>query len=356
MRGGKYIFFLFIVGGGGHCVFSNYIYKVETAVDNRYFVETEDGWKIAIHNYKPEKILYKYPVIVCHGLGSNRFSWDLGKKSIAKYLKNKGFDVYLVDLRGSGDSSKPSPFNKYRYDYDFDRYVFYDLKAVINFVKEKTSSEKVFWLGHSMGGMVIYAYMAMVKKEDLKAVVTVGSPVDFTLPTLLYKIAHYTREIVYGMRFFPVRPIAQMLSPFGKVPIEPADILVWDSENIEPIVRKKAMANAVDNVSGNVMKQFVMWFTKEDFTTSDGVHSYKISLKGVNVPVLFIVGARDGLAPPQSVYEAYKLLGTEDKKFVIASKANGFYADYAHTDLIMGKNVEEDIYPLIENWFKIHSE
>jgi len=353
MRGGKFVL-ICLIGIVNNCAFPYYFYKLDEPADAHYFVDTEDGWKISLHNYRPSEIRYKYPVIVCHGLGSNRFSWDLGEKSIGKYLKNKGFDVWLIDLRGSGDSSKPSPFNRYRYDYNFDKYVFYDLKSAINFVKGKTSSEKVFWVGHSMGGMVIYAYMGMVEKESLKAVVTVGSPVDFVLPTLLYKIAHYTRDIVYGMRFFPVRPIAQILSPFGKVPIEEADILVWDSENIEPSVRRRAMANAVDNVSGEVMKEFVMWFIKGDFTTADGIHSYKYALKGVDVPVLFITGARDGLAPPQSVYEAYKLLGTDDKKFVIASKANGFHADYAHTDLIMGRHVEEEIYPLIENWFKEH--
>ncbi len=355
MRGGKYILAILMAIEGG-CVFPHYFYRVKEPADYHYEIETEDGWKISLHHYKPEQVLYKYPVIVCHGLGSNRFSWDLGEKSIGKYLKKKGFEVYLIDLRGSGESSKPSPFNKYRYDYNFDKYVFYDLKAVINFVKERTPSKKVFWVGHSMGGMVIYAYMGMVEKESLKAVVTVGSPVDFVLPTLLYKIAHYTKEIVYGMRFFPVRPLAQMLSPLGRVPIEGADLLVWDSDNIEPLVRKRAMANAVDNVSGEVMKEFVMWFIKEDFTTADGIHSYKYALKDVDVPVLFIVGQKDGLAPSQSVYDAFKLLGTEDKKFVIASKANGFHWDYAHTDLIMGKHVEEDIYPLIENWFKDHLE
>lgn len=341
--------------GGVGCTFPYYLYRVKDRCDNHYLVETEDGWKIALHNYRPLQIIHDYPVIVCHGLGSNKFSWDLGEKSIARFLKSRGFDVWLIDLRGSGGSTKPSPFNRYRYDYNFDRYVFYDVKTAIKFVKEKTGSPKVFWVGHSMGGMVIYAYMARVEKESLKAVVTVGSPVDFFLPTVLYRIAHYTRDIVYGMRFFPVRPLAQMLSPLGKVPVEAMDILVWDSKNIEPSVRRKAMANAVDNVSGEVMKEFVMWFINRDFTTADGIHSYKTALSVVDVPVLFIAGARDGLAPPQSIYEAYRILGTEDKRFIIASRANGFRADYAHTDLIMGRYVEEEIYPLIEKWFTDHS-
>lgn len=319
-------------------------------------MKTDDGWFIALHRYKPERVIYPEPVIVCHGLGSNKYSWDIGRKSIGKYLKAKGFDVWLLDLRGSGYSSKPSVFGKYSYDYSFDDYVLHDLPSAIEYVEEKTGASKVFWVGHSMGGMVLYAYITRVTSWDIRAGVTVGSPVDFTLPGLLREVILHVKEIVYGMRFFPVRPLSQMFSPFGKIiAVEPADILVWESRNIEPDVRRKVMANGVENVAGGVLQQFAMWFEKGDFTSKDGVFSYKYGLRGVRVPILFIAGVIDGLAPPQNVYPAYKLLGTSDKRFVVASKSNGFHHNYAHTDLILGKYVEKDIYPLIIDWFERHS-
>lgn len=331
--------------------------KVPHTCDEFYRVKTDDGWYIGLHRYKPEKVLYREVVIVCHGLGSNKYSWDIDRRSIAKYLKAQGFDVFLLDLRGSGYSSKPSVFGEYSYDYSFDSYALHDLPAAINYVKEKTGSEKVFWVGHSMGGMVLYAFLSKTRDESIKAGVTVGSPIDFSLPSLLKKLALEFDELVYGFKFFPVRPLSQMLSPLGRVVgLESADILVWESRNIEIDIRRKVMANGVENVSGRVMKQFIMWFEKGDFTTEDGSFSYKNGLKDVKVPILFIAGVIDGLAPPQSIYPAYELLGTDDKEFVIASKANGFHHNYAHTDLILGKYVESDIYPLIMDWFKKHSE
>src|SRR5438105_3801201 len=41
-------------------------------------------------------------VLLVHGLGQNRYSFDLPSRSFANYLVAHGYEVFLADLRGHG--------------------------------------------------------------------------------------------------------------------------------------------------------------------------------------------------------------------------------------------------------------
>jgi hypothetical protein len=73
--------------------------------DDLHYVSTRDGWRIAVVHYKARtdaSTKHKYPVLLCHGLSSNRLAYDMGadQVSFARYLANEGFDVFAIELRG----------------------------------------------------------------------------------------------------------------------------------------------------------------------------------------------------------------------------------------------------------------
>ena len=70
---------------------------------------TKDGWTLVAHHYPPAAApkAGAMPVILCHGLTYNASFWDLDPNvSFAAYLSDQGYDVWSIDLRGSGLSQK----------------------------------------------------------------------------------------------------------------------------------------------------------------------------------------------------------------------------------------------------------
>ncbi len=70
---------------------------------------TADGWRIALHRYRPQRPRYREPVLLTHGFIENRRIWDLAEdRSLARDLAGRGFDVWALELRGSGESAPGS--------------------------------------------------------------------------------------------------------------------------------------------------------------------------------------------------------------------------------------------------------
>ncbi|HEY2154527.1 MAG TPA: alpha/beta fold hydrolase, partial [Isosphaeraceae bacterium] len=67
------------------------------------YATTADGWKLGIRMYEPRQAdPGKLPVVLCHGLGLNGTFWTITKDHLAQQLNDRGYRVYVVDVRGSG--------------------------------------------------------------------------------------------------------------------------------------------------------------------------------------------------------------------------------------------------------------
>jgi predicted alpha/beta hydrolase len=116
------------------------LYRAETREEAVHFVTTADGWRLALSHYPPPGALHtRLPVLLCHGLGANRFSFDLGRDpSLALYLASAGFEVWVLELRGHGRSDRPGWFSSRRFGWSFDDYLYGDFPAAIEKVQELT--------------------------------------------------------------------------------------------------------------------------------------------------------------------------------------------------------------------------
>ena len=77
-----------------------------------------------------------------------------------------GFDVWIVSLRGDEGTTPPS--RRARRSISFDDYARYDMAAAVDAVRERTGSETVSWVGHSLGGMLLYAWLSQ-RPETISA-------------------------------------------------------------------------------------------------------------------------------------------------------------------------------------------
>lgn len=351
MRGALLLVMLFSAG----CLWGPVLHRAPLR-DEVVYARTADGWNLAMHHYRPGPgvPVQPLPVIVCHGISANERSWSLdADRSFPRFLADRGWDVWAIDLRGVGESDKPGLLDEKNYDYPFDAYVTQDVPAVIAAVLRRTGARRVNWVGHSMGGMVIYAYVATYGDEKLKTVTTVGTPVSFDGANVYFTFAQEYAAAVSGalfsIRHHAVSPaFAPFVGPF-KTRME---YMLWNYDNLSDEAARRMIFHGADDIAGGVLRQLAVLFTTGRFTSRDGSVDYLGGLSRMRVPLHVTAGMADNLGLVQNTLPAYEAAGSRDKQFQVFARANGFAADYGHNDMPAGDHAAREVYPALERWMR----
>ncbi|MBX5481736.1 MAG: alpha/beta hydrolase [Myxococcaceae bacterium] len=308
-------------------------------------IRTDDGEFIALARYAPRgQRRFREPVVLCHGHGANRFTFDLDERySLARRLAERGFETWIVELRGRGEAGEAQRIS-------FDRQTLYDVGAALRSLTA-TGAPGVLWVGHSKGGLLPLAHLGIRPTAPIRAVVTLGTPTTFALQRGLKAFARVVRPLLDAPKV-PIQNLAR-LSLFVPPPEWFMQYLVY-SENIDPEIRKLALVNVGADVAGGVARQFFRWANTGRWDSEDGTIDYERSLANVRVPTLLIAGSRDLFAPPDAVAHALGHLGGP-AELLVAGRDNGFLDDYGHGDLVLGRHAPEDLYPRIAAFLESHA-
>ncbi|EKP14267.1 alpha/beta fold hydrolase [Leptospira borgpetersenii] len=332
------------------------LYGQEDIADEVHFAKTKDGWNIALHRHiPPQPNPQLAPVLVVHGIATNKFVVDLDRRhSLPYYLKLRGYDVFAVSLRGCGRSYHESP-TRYE-DFTFDDIVKYDIPAMFEKVKKITGSERVSYVGHSMGAMILYSHFCMSERkkdtEDIAAFVSLGGPgnlnhIGITLIGLLSRFprARKMLDLKFG---------ASILAPLAGELYTPIDEILYNPKVTSSKTVKKIMKNAIENIADGVTEQFMHWIETKRMYSLNGFYDYIRLQKNISVPALFIAGEKDVIATPEAVHSVYENASSKKKEFRVISKANGSSDDYGHACLVMGDRAEDDVFQYVESFLKKH--
>lgn len=322
-------------------------------VDHGEFWQTDDGATIHLHRHAAEGP----PVLVVHGISSNHYCWDLdARRSVGVALAEAGFDTWLLDLRGHGEALHPPEGGRLRGRWSMDDYGIHDIPAAIAGIRERTGADRVGYVGHSMGGMVGAIYATRMGDDALFAMVTVGSPVDFRDPDPLLFAGRSTFD--WGGSLLPTvhTPLLAwtMNHTTERWDLLPEEML-YHPPNIEREAALRMMDRVVSPLWSGEMKHFSRILEEERFVSHDATFDYASALARVEVPLLAIAGRADRVVPPDRVRPWMDLVGSEDRRFVVAGRENGFQHDYGHLDLPLGDHVRTEIYPLVISWLRDHA-
>jgi len=330
-------------------------YHADLDVDEVHFATTSDGWKVALHRYLPHRREEGIrPVVLCHGLGANRYNFDLGRgPSLARYLRERGHDVWVLELRGAGLSSRPRWFNGRRYTWNFDDFVERDIPAALDLVRKRTGADHLNWVGHSMGGILMYSYLQGEGREGIASAVAVSSPGIFTLTSRIRPLHRLLRALL----IFPA--IHLEILARGAAPLLGRSKLLLalggnNPETMDGRAIRLVMGNLATDISKPLLRQFVDWVESGDIRTADRRRSYRDGYGEVQTPMLFLSGSIDALAPPESVRYVYDRIGSAEKELREFGRSGGDTVDYGHGDIMMGKRAEDKVFPVIEGWLKAH--
>ncbi|TGK07866.1 alpha/beta fold hydrolase [Leptospira semungkisensis] len=329
------------------------LYGQEDIADEVHYAKTKDGWNIALHRHIPPIPNHTLaPVIVVHGIATNKYVIDLDKRhSLPYYLKLRGYEVFAVSLRGAGASYHESR-GGYE-DFTFDDLVKYDVPAILSKVLSITGSKRVNWVGHSMGAMILYSYLGVStkkEKEKVASFVSIGGPgnLNHLGLSLIGLLSRFPRaRKVLDLKFG-----ASMLAPLAGEIYTPIDEILYNPKATRPRTVKKVMKNAIENISEGLIEQFMSWIETKKMSSLNGFHDYIELQKEITVPSLFIAGAKDAIATPETVKFVYDRAGAKYKKFLIISKEEGCTEDYGHGCLILGEKAEDDVFPKVESFLR----
>ncbi len=312
-----------------------------------YRVPTDDGAHVALGRYFPSPRRWRQPVVLAHGLGTNRFALDFDERySLAQYLARRGFEAWVLELRGRGVAGRA-------FDATFDEQAEHDVAAALKAVlSAQPQAREVLWVGHSKGSLLAYAHLGRHPDAPLRAIAALGTPVSFAHHGAVRAFLKLVKPALQ-LPVIPLRLATRPVVPFG-LPPDPVGRYLVNAANMEPRVIHQAIAHTSADLLGGVARQFSRWVERDVFDANDGF-DYRKGMQQVRVPLLLVAGERDLLAPAASVAHAQKLVSGPSELHVLG-RSTGLAHDYGHGDLSLGARAPEEVFPLVSAFLERHAE
>jgi pimeloyl-ACP methyl ester carboxylesterase len=196
-------------------------------------------------------------IMLIHGTGAHKKWWD----PIAPLLNNN-FTIFAPDLPGMGESD-------HRNEYNFEGFS-EALIGILHQEKVITSNQKIFLVGHSLGGHVA-GFMASEMPEIFNGLVMIDSPIR--PPTYDYD-KHQSTGPLRKIKYYPDK--VSIIKRFRLMPPQ-------DCEN------SWYLRYIAEHSVFNVEEGWRWQFDDKLFATLRRLHNYEFNFK---CPALFVAGGK----------------------------------------------------------------
>lgn len=249
------------------------------------------------------------------------------------------------------------------YDWDFDHYLEEDVPAAIDYIKQQSATKdgKLLAIGHSMGGILLYAMVSKCGFEgadpELAAIVTLASSVDYTTSNSSLKMLVPLADPAEMLRV-PAVPLGTLLSTTYPISSRAPYILsllrsqISSKDMMDPELLSKLILNNFCTVPAKVLLQLTTAFRDGGLRNRTGTLFFKEHLRKIKVPVLALAGDEDLICPPEAVYETVKLIPKHLVTYKVFGQPEGPH--YAHYDLVGGRKAIHEVYPCIIEFLSQH--
>ncbi len=303
--------------------------------DGRLSYTTADGWTNALRHYSGEGDV----VVLLHGMSANHYNFDYRPEvSLAAHLQERGFDVWIPELRG--DPGATPPTRTATRNFDFDDMARQDVPAAIEAVRGATGARKVHLVGHSMGGMLIYA--ALTQDLPVAAGVSISGPARFRDLAALKRLIRLTPLFTQSLGLTRSRLGVALTRPLRLH--GPAVKRLGNPENLDWPTIKGMGKHAIVDLPRQVNRQVITWLRTGELLSMEG----EPWLTPSRVPMLVLAGAQDFVAPPGDVGHACEVL--RRCTFRELGTATGYAVDYGHVDIVVGETAAREVFPQVSEF------
>ncbi len=309
--------------------------------DVRLTALTRDNVRLAVHRVFPKGNV-RGAVVLMHGLGCNRYAFHFPGRSLAHYLAEAGWDCFVPELRGCGESDSP------RGPTRLDDLLTYDVPAILETVKKASPGRPIHWVGHSLGGILLLAHLIHTEDTSIRSGVTLASALDYTQGPSSYSALAFGLPLVRPVPFVPWGLVTHVFSPvLGRVP-NPLERFNFAKGATEPAIVRALHANGFGRIPMSLFESLATAFETNGFRTQDGFRFLEQAHR-LKTPLLLVSGDEDKQINSAAVAHTAKALG-QHAVYLPFGRAHGNAHAYGHFDLVLGRHAPDEVWPRIANW------
>ncbi len=269
------------------------------------------------------------PILLVHGLVEDgRIFYSQSGKGFAPWLAQLGYDVFVPDLRGRGQST---PALQPGMQITQQQLITEDMPALFDLIEREYPGQPFFAATHSWGGV--------------------------WLASALIRQPHYLPRVA-GMVHFGCKRVISQRSLRKRIMID----LLWGRVagllgRLKGFIPARSLGAGSADESCALHRDNLAWMNGGEWRDLEDGFDYALSLDALHWPPgLYLAGKHDlYLGHVDDVKAFARELGKHDAQIVLLEKGTGCSRDYGHNDMLTHANARDDHFPLVRSWLLQHS-
>jgi polyhydroxyalkanoate synthase len=291
----------------------------------------------------------KTPILFVYALINRSYILDLQPdKSWIRNLLGQGFDIYLIDWK------TPARVDKY---VSFDDYVNEYIDDCVEFVRTKTSVNKITLHGYCMGATMSAIYSTL-HEDKIRNLATIAPVIDSNQDTtvlgnfsrhldadrMFNSIGNLPSEQLYAL-FSTLKPFKQGVNKYFNL-VENID----NEEFVQNFLRVEKWLYDTPPIAGETFRQWITDIYQRNLLVANEmkIGNEIVDLSKIKIPLLNIVAEEDHLVSPQCSASLNDAVSSLDKRLM------RFHT--GHVGLIASSYSQNNVLPKVGQWIKARSQ
>jgi polyhydroxyalkanoate synthase len=310
-------------------------------------------WKLdtaRLWRYRSDSRRIRPPVLIVHSLVSKSYILDLlPSNSMVGFLRDEGFDVFLLDWVPPGPADAENTLETY-----VDGYIPQAMAAV----GAESGAEETTVVGYCLAGILTLLLAAGHPELRIRNLITLTTPCDYREMGFMSKMFLRGRldpdDVIDDAGLVPAAAMDE-----GFQALKPTDRLVqqvnlfqnlWNAEWIEGFEAMNGWARDQVPFPGAAFRQTVQVLIRDN-ALLEGVIPFgrgEVRLRDIRCPYLQVYCEQDTIVPAPAAEPLVRLVGSED--------AGELRLKSGHVGLVAGRSAAKVSRPQIADWIRARSD
>jgi predicted alpha/beta hydrolase len=265
-------------------------------------------------------------VLMLHGIMANgRIFYSNSGKGLAHYLAQAGFDVFVADLRGRGQST-PAISRHARHGQS--ESICQDLPALLASVRAIKGDAPIHWVAHSWGGVLMSS--CLLRYPEL-------------IPQVKSSVYFASKRSVHVRNWHKFWQVDVLWNVTARVIVR-----------LMGYLPARALRFGSDNESAKSHAQCNRWAQVRPWVDEDDGFDYAAAAATLELPPTLYLAAADDpcLGHCDDVRRFRDESGRHRSRLHVLGLASGYLHDYNHASLLTHPDAVIDHFPLVLQWLQ----
>lgn len=263
------------------------------------------------------------PVFMLHGsIENGKIFYSKNHKGLAPFLARNGYDVFVADLSGRGES-KPA-ITRFAKQGQTDA-ITKEIPAFINYIISIKGNTPQHWIAHSWGGVLLSSFLARFPEQT---------------PPISSLVFFGTKRVIHVNHFEKLIKVNLFWNLFARVLAKLYGYLPTQKFGV-----------GSDNETRQFHRDVVKWCNPSEWRDTVDGFDYAAAVKKITLPpLLHFVGSQDSyLGHPQDVEAFAREMFAVDSEIMILNDQNS-KRNYGHIDILTHPQAESDHFQKLLHW------